>query len=78
MKIYPNPTKGNFKIVPANGVNEVLNVQIIDMNGKIILEKIFRGEKEYDVSLSSSPSGNYQIIIKTDKDLVVRNLVITK
>lgn len=78
LSIYPNPTKGNFKIVPANGVNDVLNVQIVDMNGKIILEKIYRGEKEYDVSLSSAPSGNYQIIIKTDKDLVVRNLVVTK
>jgi hypothetical protein len=78
LRIYPNPTKGNFKIVPASGDNRVLNVQVVDMDGRIILEKICSGEKEYDINLNSASSGSYRIIIRTDDNIMVRKLVILK
>ena len=78
IKIFPNPTKGNFKIVPARGDNSILDLQVIDPNGKVILKKQYTGEKEYEVDLSSASEGIYQIIIRTEHNLVVRKLVIIK
>jgi hypothetical protein len=77
LSIFPNPTKGNFKIVPAKGYNGILDVQIVDMDGRIMLEKQYSGKKEYEVDLSSASAGSYQIMIRTEKNLVVRKLVIT-
>jgi hypothetical protein len=78
LRIYPNPTKGIFKIVPVKGNNSDLDVQVVDMDGRIILKKQYSGKKEYDVDLSSASAGSYQIIIKTDNNLVIRKLVIMK
>jgi hypothetical protein len=78
LSIFPNPTKGNFKIVPAKRFNGILDVQIVDMDGRIVLEKQYSGKKEYEVDLSSASAGSYQIMIRTEKNLVVRKLVIMK
>jgi hypothetical protein len=78
LRIYPNPTKGNFKIVPANGDNSMLDVQVFDMDGRIVLKKMFSGGKEYDVNLSPATAGSYQVIIKTNNSLIIRKLVVLK
>jgi hypothetical protein len=77
VKIYPNPTKGIFRIVPAKS-NGNLDITVQDLSGKVILTKECRGEKEYQVDLSQSPQGTYNIIIKTDNETIVRKLVIIK
>lgn len=78
LRIYPNPTQGNFKVVPAKGDNSNLDIQVVDIDGRIILKDIYSGKKEYDIDLSGASAGSYQIIIKTDNNLIVRKLVIMK
>jgi len=78
LMIFPNPTKGNFKIIPANGDKGELEVQVTDIDGRIILEKQYNGAKEYEVDLSQANAGTYQILIKTEKYVVVRKLIILK
>ena len=78
VKIYPNPTKGVFRIVPAKGGNGNLDVTVEDLSGIIILEKKCREEQEYLIDLSQSPQGTYNIILKTDNETVIRKLVIIK
>jgi hypothetical protein len=78
IRIYPNPTKGIFNIIPAEGENISMNISVQDMNGKVILEKSCTGKKEYQVDLSSSPSGTYNIIVKSQNGSLVRKLVIIK
>jgi Viral BACON domain/Secretion system C-terminal sorting domain/Trypsin-like peptidase domain len=77
LKIFPNPTKGIFEIVPASKDN-ILEVQVINMDGTVILKKQYVTEKKYVVDLSSASAGNYQIMIKTNNNLVIRKLVIIK
>jgi len=43
VKIYPNPTKGVFRIVPAKGSNGNLDVMVEDLSGKSILQKKMPG-----------------------------------
>ncbi len=78
IKIYPNPTKGVFRIVPAKSGNGNLDVTVENLSGNIILKKECRGEKEYMIDLSQSPQGTYNIILKTDNETIIRKLVIIK
>jgi hypothetical protein len=77
VKIYPNPTKGIFRIIPAS-VSGTLNVTVEDNTGKVILTKECRGEKEYMIDLSKSAEGTYNIVLKTNNETIVRKLVIIK
>jgi hypothetical protein len=78
VKIYPNPTKGVFRIVPAKAGNGNLDVTVENLSGKVLLNKECRGEKEYMIDLSLSPQGTYNIIIKSGNETIVRKLVIVK
>jgi hypothetical protein len=78
IKIYPNPTKGIFRIVAAKGGNGNLDVTVENLSGNRILQKECRGEKEYLIDLSQSPQGTYNIILKTDNETIIRKLVIIK
>lgn len=77
VKIYPNPTKGVFSIIPANS-SETFDLTVESMSGSIILNKECRGEKEYRIDLSQAAEGNYNIILKTGNESIVRKLVILK
>ncbi|MFZ4563687.1 MAG: BACON domain-containing protein [Bacteroidales bacterium] len=76
--IYPNPTKGIFMIQPGVLGTGTLDVSVQDLTGKVIMKKQFKGEKEYQIDLSGAPRGGYHIIIKTDRELMVRKLVVIK
>ena len=78
LKIYPNPTKGVFRIVPAKGSNGNLDVTVENLSGIVILKKACLGENEYMIDLSQSPQGTYNIILKTDNETIIRKLVIIK
>lgn len=75
-QIYPNPTKGFFKIVSAIGEKGPLDISIRDLTGKMMLEKHFTGEKEYDIDFSFASRGCYFIIIKTIDNIIVHKLII--
>lgn len=78
MKIYPNPTKGVFRIVPENQEGLPLNVMIEDQNRKVILNQNFSGKKEYIIDLSRYSQGAYDIFIKTADWIVSSKLVIVR
>jgi hypothetical protein len=66
IEIYPNPTNGivNFDFANIN----IQKLQIIDLTGKIILEKNYLQQNE-TIDISSSLPGIYLIIIQTDKGI---------
>ena len=47
IKIYPNPAKGIFNIVPAEGSDFYMSVTVQDMNGKLICKETFKGKEVY-------------------------------
>jgi hypothetical protein len=78
IRIYPNPTRGVFKIVAGNATVQPIHVSVQDLNGKILLNRQFKGEKEYEIDLSSAAQGTYNIIVKTQSSLLVKKLVVVK
>ena len=78
IQIFPNPTRGIFKIIPGNRNTGTMDVSVQELTGKVILTKQCKGEKEYEIDLSSAPQGTYHIIIKTETNLLVKKLVVIK
>jgi hypothetical protein len=64
IRIYPNPTKGIFNIIPAEGEKVSMKITVQDLNGKVLLEKTCKDKKEYQLDLTTAPDGTYNIIIK--------------
>ncbi|MDD3859726.1 MAG: T9SS type A sorting domain-containing protein, partial [Bacteroidales bacterium] len=66
IKIFPNPTKGQFSIF----AEDIVSIEIFNLQGKLI----YRG-KEKEIDLSSVPAGIYFIKVTTDKQTTTRKLI---
>jgi len=68
--VYPNPTKGTFKIqLNASGNGQV---QVLDYTGRVILEKIINGNS-LQLDISEMPSGLYFVqVVSEGKQQIVK------
>lgn len=79
LNIYPNPGKGIFNItidLPAKGE---VDVKIFDLTGKMIYVNEIPGEKNtlnFQIDLSGYAKGIYQLLLKTDKSIFNKPLII--
>jgi hypothetical protein len=60
-KVFPNPTKGQFTICIGK-INEYEStVEVIDLQGKSIIQQILNKEMNTTIDLSSYPKGTYLV-----------------
>jgi hypothetical protein len=78
VRIYPNPTKGVFRIVPQQSLGLVLKVCVEDQSGKTVMDRQFSGNTEYVMDLSQAQPGIYNIVMRTDQWKEVTKLVIAR
>lgn len=63
--VFPNPTQGNIQVrLPEP---DSYQVQVIDMNGKILVEKQYHETTHFQLSLHEQPGGVYYLRIKGAK-----------
>ena len=74
--IYPNPTDGICRIIPSQASTGTLEISVQDINGSTIFNKLYKGEKEYELDLSYAQKGSYFIIMKVDHIIMVQKLII--
>jgi hypothetical protein len=67
VSIMPNPTRGLFRLVPGTAKPLTMNVVVVDIAARIILEKRFSGVGEYSIDLSNASPGIYNVIITTNE-----------
>lgn len=72
-KIYPNPTNGYFTII--SNQKEIKRISIIDMTGKIVLEKNIYSKKS-NIDMTSFSNGIYFIKIQTESFIINKKIVI--
>lgn len=77
-RIFPNPTRGIFRIMAPSAYKGTIEVSVRDLAGNMIMNKKFSGDKEYTVDLSSAAAGCYTVMLKTENRQIVRKLVILK
>jgi len=76
LEIYPNPSKGNFKIRSSGDDAHTYDVTIMDISGKTILSGQLGDTRDYSFNLSGFPRGYYFVRIKSDAEAIVKRLVL--
>lgn len=61
---YPNPTTGLFTVKSLMG-DDIQNVSVFQLNGRLLSSNYFQGEKEFKVNLNEYPDGIYFIKVQT-------------
>jgi photosystem II stability/assembly factor-like uncharacterized protein len=78
IRIYPNPTKGSFQIVPQGLGNENLTVTVLDMTERSIQMQTFSGDQKIMIDLSAYPQGCYIIKVQTGSEVIVKRLIVER
>lgn len=78
--VFPNPSSGKFTIESSSIENRINSILIIDGQGKIVLSKEIQsnsdGSFKEDFDLSGFSNGNYNVLLKTDKDVFAKPLIL--
>lgn len=74
--IYPNPTDGICRIISSQTITGMLEINVQNIHGSTIFNKLYKGEKEYELDLSFALKGSYFIIMKYDHVIKVQKLII--
>ena len=76
--IHPNPTSGKTHLnIKSSGLLD-LNLQLVDMNGKVILTRSIQvnGEHQELIDMQELSSGSYILNISSDKGLLSKQLIV--
>jgi hypothetical protein len=79
LKIYPNPNSGMLYLEMNLNSNEVLNIRISDLQGKILLNKIENvpeGGNKLPFDLSGLDHGIYLVNVITSKESIVKSIIV--
>lgn len=72
--IYPNPSKGIYNI--SFGGNQTLDIEVYDVNGRLILnQKGFENTFETKIDLSSASKGVYFVRVSANGKNVVKRII---
>jgi len=79
INIYPNPASENFIISFTSGKQEIFNISLTDLSGKIIFNEYFSansGANTFTGNASKLPSGIYFVKLKNESESFNLKLVI--
>lgn len=71
--VYPNPTKGNTTVVFNERQSGRLS--LFSLDGKLISQKRFVDEMEYEIDMENLNHGVYTLIVQTDHGNAVKKVV---
>jgi lysyl endopeptidase len=74
--IYPNPTNSNFVVEIPEVQNELVEIKLMDVFGRIITSKsIQKNNLKYEFSTNSISNGTYYIVIVTDSRTITKRVM---
>jgi hypothetical protein len=78
LNIYPNPAKDNINIEVVEGDIKQANILLIDMTGRVILQKNIDllSTTIHELSLSNIPNGIYMLQIQNEKELIQNTRIV--
>lgn len=74
VKVFPNPAQEQLSI--SGFTNQKLDVQLIDLTGRVILKNIFENEDLKMLSLKGVSKGVYIISMRTNEEILNQKLVV--
>jgi len=76
ISVYPNPSRGVFKVSFVNTLNTESEISLIDISGKTIASKLTNSSGEMTFDLSDFSRGYYFLRLKSDTGTAVRQIAI--
>jgi endoglucanase len=70
--VSPNPTGGILRIENLEQIN---SLEMLDISGRIFLEKNVKGQKNVEIDLSNKSEGMYLLKLKGDKKEIVKKVI---
>ncbi len=79
LNVFPNPTNGIIELSLKSNLSYPISIELFDVNGRICLSKsVDHYQSPIELDLRTSNSGVYFVIIKTEKLLLRKKLVLMK
>ena len=75
-KVFPNPSKGVFKIDYEPMSNSNIQLNIFDLTGRLVFKKDFENQREIFIDLSNKSKGTYLLKILVDNEYLQKIIVI--
>ena len=72
--VYPNPTS-DLVTIEFSGINEGVVIQLCDVQGRVLIEKIVYADKE-TISVGHFETGTYFLSIRGSKQSIVKQIII--
>jgi hypothetical protein len=77
ISIYPNPNNGLFKLDLGSDKTQSVSIKIYSIVGSIVYDqKAIETNSFYNMDLQHVEKGVYYVSIKTDKETIVKNILI--
>jgi len=77
--IYPNPSDGKIEIQSTLFESGNTNIQVFDMSGKLLLQKVnFVRKEKTELDLTGLPNGVYSIQLLNGESFVSKKLVVAR
>ena len=77
VNIYPNPAQTDLNISLTNRDNDVINLDVLDISGKLILSTSFR-TSDYVLDVNDLNAGTYLIRLRSEKAAFYKKVAILK
>ena len=77
VNIYPNPAQTDLNIDLTNREGDIINLDVIDINGKLVLSTSFNTAK-YVLDVNDITAGTYLIRLRSEKAAYYKKVVILK
>jgi len=77
ISLYPNPTNGNVQVNSFGIVGEKVEIEVTDINGKVVLSKLISNFIGTEIiNLSDFANGTYQIKVKSQSIIYTEKVVL--
>ena len=65
MILFPNPSEGKFYLETSNSGSDPIELQVMDLTGRIVYESQPAITEKFEIDLSGQPKGMYFVRVKS-------------
>jgi hypothetical protein len=77
-QLFPNPSTGNFRINFNNDIDKNKNISILDVTGKLILEKNSINQKATEINANDLTNGIYFVKVTSNEKITINKVILQK
>lgn len=76
VRIHPNPSNGVFYLNTTAIFSDNLQIQVVDITGKVTMKSLIEAQESYKIDLSNYPKGMYFVQINTGTYLYTEKIIV--